>query len=123
MAGESAPKSSRFGDLKALRQSRQAPEHEDLPVAEVVVLEPEVPQVSQEPPLPPLRGRKPSPLSKSRNPKYRQRSLWLRDAVYFAAEVQLIEQFGKSKDMSELVGELLEVWCVQQKALLPKKSI
>lgn len=123
MAGEGVPKPGRFGDLKALRQSRQAPEHEDLPGVEGVVLEPEVLQASQEPPLPPLRGRKPSPLSKSRNPEYRQRSLWLRDAVYFAAEVQLIEQFGKSKDMSELVGELLEAWCVQQKALLSEKSI
>ena len=122
MAGEGVPKPGRFGDLRALRQSRQAPEQEDLSMAEVV-LEPEFPQASQEPPLPPLRGRKPSPLSKSRNPEYRQRSLWLRDAVYFAAEVQLIEQFGKSKDMSELVGELLEVWCLQQKVLLSQKNI
>ena len=122
MAGEGVPKPGRFGDLRALRQSRQAPEQEDLSMAEVV-LEPEFPQALQEPPLPPLRGRKPSPLSKSRNPEYRQRSLWLRDAVYFAAEVQLIEQFGKSKDMSELVGELLEVWCLQQKVLLSQKNI
>jgi hypothetical protein len=104
---------SRFGDLKTLRQNReQTPVVTPVVQVESTPLELEIPPA--QPILPIARGRKPSPLSKSRDPQYRQRSLWLKDATYFATEVQLIERHGKSKDMSDLVGELLEQWCAAQ---------
>jgi hypothetical protein len=55
-------------------------------------------------------GRPRSANSKSSNPGYSQRSVWLPDAMYARVVRKLIDDTGKRREFSGLVEHLLTRW-------------